>query len=552
MPPSLTGTLLVALWVVLVRCGVSESQGPQCDNGKLSLDKDLPESALYLDCPGTPWLEPSQRPPRIIDRWYDPEPARQICMDKSISYKHTIPNSGAFRPVRAESGEYLYCPPQRWLNNLNHAAIVLLYHPCAPLRERLLLSALARSCLPDYIITPHKQLNTHTPIVLVSWGRTLELSTMATLDVCDWLETISSTRNESGDSSKSRNYNLLLTLSAEADRRGHAHPEEDPAKMKEPLRRCCEQTIFSLPNGAVEPEEQSHMKKESLKHLKEKGRIRHVRSSMRGKQRSNMDEDTKENRTHVSRFLSNQTNKTLFNRTGDARNYNFTLGSPTDLPSENRTLSGQKTVWQLSLKNASRQKLSIGFGSLEDSVNSEHKHTATPAMHSKNEGTYSTKLRHKDSANHPMEYNGNQEKNSDQKNTEGDTVDYKVGDIKERELKQRHTHSATNSHNKSESKVNAAVVNKGSSRIQRNDEALWAAAALGFLLVLLTLSVLHTRLYRHWRTSPSLYWHDPQQEYDSVADVIRRRIRIAKRRLKRGRRKECVFIPSSSSSDEHP
>ena len=43
-----------------------------------------------------------------------------------------------------------------------HAATVLLYHPCAPLHERLLLSGLARSCLLDYIITPHLQLSNHT------------------------------------------------------------------------------------------------------------------------------------------------------------------------------------------------------------------------------------------------------------------------------------------------------------------------------------------------------------------------------------------------------
>ncbi len=52
--------------------------------------------------------------------------------------------------------------------------------------------------------------------------------------------------------------------------------------------------------------------------------------------------------------------------------------------------------------------------------------------------------------------------------------------------------------------------------IQRTDEAVWAAGALGFLLVLLTLSVLHTRLYRHWRSSTSLYWQDNQQDYESV------------------------------------
>lgn len=49
------------------------------------------------------------------------------------------------------------------------------------------------------------------------------------------------------------------------------------------------------------------------------------------------------------------------------------------------------------------------------------------------------------------------------------------------------------------------------------DEAVWAAAALGSLLVLLALAVLHTRLYRHWRSAPSLYWYDPRRDYESVA-----------------------------------
>lgn len=54
---------------------------------------------------------------------------------------------------------------------------------------------------------------------------------------------------------------------------------------------------------------------------------------------------------------------------------------------------------------------------------------------------------------------------------------------------------------------------------QRTDEAVWAAAALGFLLVLLTLSVLHTRLYRNCRTPSSLYWRESQQDYESVAGM---------------------------------
>lgn len=61
------------------------------------------------------------------------------------------------------------------------------------------------------------------------------------------------------------------------------------------------------------------------------------------------------------------------------------------------------------------------------------------------------------------------------------------------------------------------LVKEGFPKSPRTDEAVWAAAALGSLLVLLALAVLHTRLYRHWRTMPSLYWYDPQQDYESVA-----------------------------------
>lgn len=55
--------------------------------------------------------------------------------------------------------------------------------------------------------------------------------------------------------------------------------------------------------------------------------------------------------------------------------------------------------------------------------------------------------------------------------------------------------------------------------VQRTNEAVWAAAALGFLLVLLTLSVLHTRLYRNCRAPSSLYWRESQQDYESVAGM---------------------------------
>lgn len=44
---------------------------------------------------------------------------------------------------------------------LQLGATVLLHHPCAAFHERQLLSYLARSCLPHYIITPYPWLNSH-------------------------------------------------------------------------------------------------------------------------------------------------------------------------------------------------------------------------------------------------------------------------------------------------------------------------------------------------------------------------------------------------------
>lgn len=52
----------------------------------------------------------------------------------------------------------------------------------------------------------------------------------------------------------------------------------------------------------------------------------------------------------------------------------------------------------------------------------------------------------------------------------------------------------------------------------RTEEAAWAASALTFLLVLLTLAVLYTRLHQKCRRGPSLYWMTGGEEgHETVA-----------------------------------
>lgn len=53
------------------------------------------------------------------------------CMAVRVKYIERIPTIGPHRPLWARYGEYEYLPPQRWLHNIEHGAIVVLYHPCA-------------------------------------------------------------------------------------------------------------------------------------------------------------------------------------------------------------------------------------------------------------------------------------------------------------------------------------------------------------------------------------------------------------------------------------
>ncbi|XP_063350271.1 uncharacterized protein tp53i13 [Pelmatolapia mariae] len=595
--PPLTVTVLAALWVSVGRCDVFGSLGQGCDNGKLSLDRDLPADAVYWDCAASAWPEFTQRLPSI-DTVYNPEPARQICMDKSISYYHRIPNSGAYRPIGAESGEYLYCPPQRWLNNLQHGAAVLLYHPCAPPRERQILSDLARSCLQSYIMTPHPQLSKHMPVAFVSWGRTLELSTAASLDVCDWLEVNhrgQTSRKESDAVTQMRKYALLLTWSAEL------HQLEQTTKMKDSLRQCCERTIYSLLSGATEAELEHSVKTERSKQTKVGSKTRQMRAALKDRE---FNVDSNESNNTMA-----DVSETVPQRSGDGQNNSSTLGSSAgqrkrfhlsssrEAPQVPTQASKPWLTAPLAL-NMSETEAQKGLRKLNHSAVSAHGVSSKRTFPDRPEALA---LKETDSIKHNIKVDNSKEKILD--SSDGNMEDNEVIDVKERELEHTQIHSAPGSHQKSEStgsdsvpkpqseaqaqqhpqaashsqpitrdcnsctpgehcgcakasgseaQAAAAVVRKELQRTPRTDEAMWAAAALGFLLVLLTLSVLHTRLYRHWRITPSLYWHNPSNDYDSVADVIRRRLRIAKRRRKRGRRQECVLLPSSSSSDECP
>ncbi|XP_037314228.2 tumor protein p53-inducible protein 13 [Pungitius pungitius] len=512
-------TLLAALWVDSVLFGAA---GPGCDDGKLSLQRDL--GAAYWECPGSIWPESStRRLPSVDTAAHDPAPARQICMNESISYSHAIPSSGAYRPVGAESGEYLYCPPQRWLNNLHHGATVLLYHPCVPLHERLLLSVLARSCLPRHVVSSHPHLQEHMPIAVVSWGRTLELSAVAPSDICDWLEAAAPAAGRRlVDEGRGRGYNLLLTRSAERHR-----AEENSADVTESLRQCFERITSSPLKGGMETERRSSRKAPSFKQMKADGRRRFLRAAV-----EEIPRDTE----------TNQTRRTPIgqNRTGPPQNDDSTPGAgSTGAPFQPKAQNANQS---LTANGSPHVNPPAGLDALAGGVNGGQNKTArpeAPAVSPEEGGAASVRQR-----------SGASRADLSAKAPPADRTgaDEEAVGVQERALEKTRPHPGSDSATEPQRRHQ-----NPQQRPLGTDEAAWAAAALGFLLVLLTLSVLHTRLYRHWRTAPSLYWRDPQLDYDSVADVIRRRLPVptGHKRRKRSRRPECVLLPSSSSSDEH-
>lgn len=97
-------------------------------------------------------------------------------MDKKIHYNTTLPTYGDHRPLWPVFGEYEFVPPQRWLHNIEHGAVVMLYHPCAHPAMINLLRGLVTSCIRKHIITPYLHLSGERPLALVTWGCSLEMN----------------------------------------------------------------------------------------------------------------------------------------------------------------------------------------------------------------------------------------------------------------------------------------------------------------------------------------------------------------------------------------
>lgn len=195
---------------------------PECDNAQVHLEVDYNGSPLEYTCTKRDLLRymaiggwyPSKRSCDKVDKNYHPY---HYCMNKRIVYSDPIPTYEGHRPLWPVYGEYQYVPPQRWLHNIEHGAVVMLYHPCAPWWFVQKLRTIVTSCLRKHIITPYRHLHLTRPLALVAWGCRLEMSHVNTREVVKFIQR-QALKGPEGTLSVEGQYRYMLLKQAEAPR----------------------------------------------------------------------------------------------------------------------------------------------------------------------------------------------------------------------------------------------------------------------------------------------------------------------------------------------
>lgn len=104
---------------------------------------------------------------------------------------HSPSSSGTHRPLWPRYGEYEFVPPQRWLHNSEHGAVIALYHPCANKQQIDEFRQIVKSCLYRHIITPSDLPSRDRPFALVTWHAKLEFSVLERTVVEDFIRAYS-------------------------------------------------------------------------------------------------------------------------------------------------------------------------------------------------------------------------------------------------------------------------------------------------------------------------------------------------------------------------
>lgn len=108
---------------------------------------------------------------------------------------------------------YRFVPKERWLHNIEHGAVIMLYDPCVLQAEVNKLKEIVRNCIKKHIITPTTFLSPERPMALIAWGCKLEMSYVDEAEVIQFIKE-RGLKGPEGDMGKDGQYDLLLQKSS--------------------------------------------------------------------------------------------------------------------------------------------------------------------------------------------------------------------------------------------------------------------------------------------------------------------------------------------------
>jgi len=162
-----------------------------CDDGMSNLEVDWLDSPLNYTCyHSSSLLFPDESVETQLEcedlpKNYFP---KHFCMNDKLSYKTPVPTHGDHRPIWPKFGEYKFVPAQRWLHNIEHGAVVMLYHPCTHPETVAALRRLVTGCIRKHIITPSTNLSEKRPLALVAWGCRMTMSHINSQEVINFIK----------------------------------------------------------------------------------------------------------------------------------------------------------------------------------------------------------------------------------------------------------------------------------------------------------------------------------------------------------------------------
>ncbi len=217
--------LLVALTVgALAACGEQDNSAVEPSMAEPSSEPEMPsptqepemnedpDLAVNYMCQDNAWAPGACEAGTTVER--DAEgPRPHIAPPEAISYTDLPPTHGAHRPQWAVWGSYEFLPPQRWIHNLEHGGVALLYHPCAPPEIIEELKTLAQG-VPEandgggpfrWVLTPFADLP--STIAVVTWGKVHQAECVREEEILEFVE--ANYRQAPEDVARDGSYNQL-------------------------------------------------------------------------------------------------------------------------------------------------------------------------------------------------------------------------------------------------------------------------------------------------------------------------------------------------------